>query len=73
MGVGVFHERGTPVGDAASSAGTASGWTGGRMAERLGGAWCGGGHGGHGYRSTSLIRNSALLEPYSSPMPRDLW
>ena len=25
------------------------------------------------YRGTSLIRNSAPLGPYSSPMPRDLW
>jgi len=25
------------------------------------------------YRGTSLIRNSAPVGPYSSPMPRDLW
>jgi len=25
------------------------------------------------YRGTSLIRNSASLGPYSSPMPRNLW
>ena len=26
-----------------------------------------------GYRGTSVIRNSASIGLYSSPMPRDLW
>ena len=26
-----------------------------------------------GYRGTSLMRNIPSVEPYSSPMPRDLW
>ena len=25
------------------------------------------------YRGTSLVMNTALIGPYSSPMPRDLW